>query len=828
MEGNVKLRNKVLIAIGLAWSAFLILSYSGSRYILLQSFLHLEEEHAAQDLTRITQASKQIEFSLDSFTSDWSNWNDLYAFMQGKNPEFVPNNFNLGAFINSTINLLTYWDTKGNLIVGTAVDTQNKRFIPYPRGLEKYFRASSILLQHRKIDNNLRGYISLPNGIMMIVSSAISDGSKSKPILGVMVTGRYLSTEMLQKMSDAIGLPLQLLTIADIEKNVAYHNLFLKMAYGNKSIFSRPIDEYTLEGFTLIKDINQNPIGMFRMTAPRKIYLTGVKFINYYLISFILLGALVSILIIGLLRKLIIGRLEQLAENLSDISTRKELATRVDASGNDELSSVAREINLMMDAIQSSHIQLEQRVEERTQDLKQEITERKAIEQDLLQHKEHLLRLAHYDSLTQLPNRFYFNQTLNKAIVNAQRHNKSLAVLFLDLDRFKHINDAFGHAIGDLVLKEVAVRFSSVLRSDDILARLGGDEFIILLHDVDQAKSASRVAKKLQEICSTPVIIEQHEFHITTSIGICIFPDDGISLEDLQRNADMAMYQAKKIGGNIYHYYTRKLNDEAHEHIKLESGLRKAIANNELSLHYQPKYNLKDNSIAGVEALLRWESPAHGMISPSKFIPLAEETGLISSIGEWVLREACRAHKSWQNQGHQPLLVAVNLSAKQFRHQDIAESIIKILAEESLDPRYLEIEITETAIIDDIDNTIRKLSTLKNVGVSLSIDDFGTGYTSINYLKQYPIDILKIDKTFIKGIPENTSDAAITSALISLAHSLGLKVVAEGVETVEQLRYLTDHDCNMAQGFYLSKPLAENKLLALLAMQNKEIEMVSV
>jgi diguanylate cyclase (GGDEF)-like protein len=492
----------------------------------------------------------------------------------------------------------------------------------------------------------------------------------------------------------------------------------------------------------------------------------------------------------------------------------------VDETGSDELSSVSSRINHMMSIIEASHLKLEHRVKERTHELQktniqlqQEIAERKIVEKELIIHKEHLVRLAHYDSLTSLPNRVFFNEMLNKTLNQAKRQGKMLAILFIDLDRFKNINDALGHPIGDRVLKEVANRFSTVLRAGDVLARLGGDEFILLLNDIEQPKFASPVAEKILHLCAQPIKVDTHEFFITTSIGICVYPGDGDSLEDLLKNADMAMYKAKRAGGGIFQYYTKEMNLEAHEHIKLEASLRKAIKNNEFILHYQPKLNLSDGNMMGVEALIRWESPELGMVSPAKFIPLAEETGLIMQIGEWALREACRANKSWQNQGYKPISTAVNLSPKQFRHQDIAQLVKTILQETDLAPEYLELEITETAVMDNVDAAINRLNDISKMGVKITIDDFGTGYTSISYLKQFPVSVLKIDQSFIKGIPDNQDDLAITTAVIALAHSLNMHVVAEGVETPEQLQFLADHDCDMVQGYYLSRPLPEAKIL---------------
>jgi diguanylate cyclase (GGDEF)-like protein len=523
--------------------------------------------------------------------------------------------------------------------------------------------------------------------------------------------------------------------------------------------------------------------------------------IQNYTQSFIILGLASLLLLLWLLRILFLNRLEKLNHQIN-IHTD---------STYDELSSVARQIEERANELKTTN-----------QQLKQEIAERAQIENELNIHKAHLVRLAHYDDLTSLPNRVFFHEMLNKTIHHANRHKKLMAILFIDIDRFKNINDEFGTAAGDLVLKEIANRFATVLRSGDTLARLGGDEFIILLNDIGHAKFASPVADKLLQACSEPIKIDHHEVMVTISIGICLYPNDGESLENIQKNADYAMYRAKESGGGVYQYFTKEMNSEAHRHIQLEAALRKAINNNEFVLYYQPKLNLSDGTMAGVEALIRWENPEFGIISPTEFIPLAEETGLIMQIGEWALREACRANKAWQQQGFEPVAVAVNLSPKQFQHQDVAQLVESVLQEIGLDAKYLELEITETAIMSDVSSTVSKLQRIKKMGVHISVDDFGTGYTSISYLKKFPISLLKIDQSFVKGITYNQNDSAITSAVIALAHSLGMKVIAEGVENAEQLQYLADKDCDIVQGYYLSRPLPEQKIILQFSKVEKE------
>lgn len=453
-----------------------------------------------------------------------------------------------------------------------------------------------------------------------------------------------------------------------------------------------------------------------------------------------------------------------------------------------------------------------QHLENKNRELERKIKHHKSIEKDLIIHKEYLVRLAHYDSLTALPNRIFFNQILNKTLTHAKRHKKLFSILFIDIDRFKKINDTLGHAYGDIALKEIANRLANLLRAGDVLARLGGDEFIILLSEINHPKFVGLVAEKILKAMSVPIQINQQNFEISTSIGISIYPDDGHSLEDLLANADMAMYQAKKSGGSVYQYFTAQMNLQAHEFVQLEKALQKAIQNQEFVLYYQPIYHLSDGLIIGAEALIRWDSKEYGFVNPGKFIPIAEETGLILPIGEWAIREACRAARSWQIQGLQPIPVSVNLSLKQFLHPDILDTISRALTDNQLDPKYLEIEIAESMMTHDTALAIERLLEFKKMRIRVSIDDFGIGYSSIHSLKNYPASILKIDQHFIKGIPNNTNDVSLTAAIIAFAHSLGMKVVAEGVETAEQLQYLADHDCDIVQGYYLNRPLPEKKM----------------
>lgn len=432
------------------------------------------------------------------------------------------------------------------------------------------------------------------------------------------------------------------------------------------------------------------------------------------------------------------------------------------------------------------------------------------------QAEERIRHLAHYDELTGLPNRSMFSQRLAHAIAQARRSSTQLAVLFIDLDRFKNINDTLGHAAGDTVLKEVAERLRGCLRETDTVGRLSGDEFVVMLEEMPQSMHCAEVAKKILAAVARPFLLDLQEYHLTASVGISTYPTDSEGLQGLLKNADVAMYRAKELGKNNFQFYSTQMNIHNLERLALESGLRRALERDEFVLHYQPKIDIRSGEIIGMEALVRWQHPTKGLIAPMQFIPLAEETGLIVPIGQWVLKTACARNKSWQEQGLPPLCIAVNLSARQFTHENLLQDVARVLSETGLEAAFLELEITESMVMNDPEEAIELLHKMKAMGVTIAIDDFGTGYSSLSYLKRFPIDSVKIDRTFIKDLPLDGDDAAITQAIIAMAHGLKLKVIAEGAETGEQLNFLRTHKCDEMQGYYFSKPLPESEFISLL------------
>ncbi|MDB5839423.1 MAG: hypothetical protein JWQ23_1375 [Herminiimonas sp.] len=438
-----------------------------------------------------------------------------------------------------------------------------------------------------------------------------------------------------------------------------------------------------------------------------------------------------------------------------------------------------------------------------------EITDQKLAE-------ERIQYMATHDTLTKLPNRAMFSQLLNIAVSGALRYQRNFAVLFIDLDRFKIVNDTLGHEAGDLLLQEISQRFKNAIRASDVLARLGGDEFVILLQEVSDTAQASIVARKILLAAFDPVVLMGQECRVTASIGIAMYPSHGEDEPMLMKNADIAMYAAKEEGKNNFQFFSKEIKTSSLKRLSLEANLRHALERKELFLHYQAKVDLVNRKISGVEALLRWECAELGSVSPAQFIPLAEETGLIIAIGKWVLRSACIQNMEWQRQGLPPICMAVNLSVRQFADADLLDDIRAVLKETGMPPELLELEITEGMVIVNTDRAITLLRAIKNIGVRIAIDDFGTGYSSLAQLKNFPIDTLKVDRSFIRDIATNSKHKGITEAIIAMGKTLSMTVVAEGVETTEQEAFLLDHGCDEMQGYYFSKPIAANEFAELM------------
>jgi diguanylate cyclase (GGDEF)-like protein len=440
-----------------------------------------------------------------------------------------------------------------------------------------------------------------------------------------------------------------------------------------------------------------------------------------------------------------------------------------------------------------------------------------------LAHAQHVEYLAFHDGLTGLPNRSLFSKLLSQSISEARRYKRQLAVAFLDLDRFKQINDTLGHEAGDQLLREVATRLKGCLRDSDTVARLGGDEFVLLLPELEDGKYAATVAQKILLVIARAYVLIGQEFRVTASVGISTYPQDGLDEQTLTKNADIAMYQAKAEGKNTFQFYSEKLNANSLERLTLESSLRHALERNEFRLHYQAKRDIATDRITGVEALLRWEHPDLGTVAPMQFIPVAEETGLIVPIGKWVLRTACLQSVAWKTQGLPPLSIAVNLTARQFCDEHLLPDVASILAATGMEPHLLEVELNESLLMHNVEKTLRILTGLKDLGLRIAVDDFGTGYSSLATLQRFPLDTIKIDRSFTRDFVDSNEDGGLADSIIAIGKNLSLTVVAQGVETKAQAEYLRTHACDELQGFYFKRPLPVDEFTQLLLAQSVEI-----
>ncbi|WP_305046521.1 putative bifunctional diguanylate cyclase/phosphodiesterase [Geoalkalibacter sp.] len=592
---------------------------------------------------------------------------------------------------------------------------------------------------------------------------------------------------------------------------------FHRVPYSQK--FSTPISErWRRSSYLLVLPVEANPelrLVLEKSIAPLLGELRGIVTRLFFLLTALTYAAL---LLAWLLGRRIAAPLRLLSQATTGVPSRLEQGEADPAWPQSPVREIhelilnCREMTSSLrekfGQLRNARLTLEDRVNLRTRELAE-------ANADLRRKEARLAQLAHHDPLTDLPNRLLFQDRLEHALAKARRQESQVALFFLDLDRFKKINDSLGHALGDQLLREVARRLDGCVRAGDTVARLGGDEFMIVIDEVKNIQQVTSVAEKILHRLDLPVEVDGYSLYATGSIGISLFPNDGRDVATLMKCADAAMYRAKELGRNTYQFYTADMNARAHELLLLESSLRQALERDQLILHYQPQFNLGSGQLVGFEALVRWQHPEHGLIAPADFIPMAEETGLIVAIGEWVARTACAQSLDWQKAGLPDVTMAINISARQFRQNGLVERIAAILRETGLEPRRLELELTESMILGNTEGAILTMRALKDLGLSLAIDDFGSGYSSLAYLKRFPIEKLKIAQDFVRDVLIDGNDAAIAASVIALGKSMDLTVIAEGVETQEQLAFLRDKGCHLGQGYVFSRPLPAKDIPAL-------------
>ena len=786
--------------------------------VMLSKTKTLENKDISTNIERAENEIKSEIKTLSSIVQDYAYWDDTYKFANDGNEEYINENLRAEYIDNLSLDTMVFIDNSGKYIYAGHMDESRTKILPVSQSFTDYINNSPIL---KNVDPNYKanGIIQLKEGLMLMVSSPILNNSGEGPVRGNLVIGYYLNDQKIEMLSEKINLGLNIEQIDQLDQEKLE---ILNSIDNNNHDLVRPVDDENIKGYATLDDIYGNPAALLTIETSRNIMKIAKKEIISLIIMLSLVILIFTIFIKFYLDYTILKRLKYLSKEIRNIGENKLFSKRIKSKEKqDEITIVSDEINYMLGELEKSQIRvlnneknlkelnddLESKVHERTMELykinkslQEEIYERKKIEEEIK-------FIAYHDSLTGLPNRVLFSDKLDNGINLAKTKDDILAVMFLDIDSFKMINDTMGHLAGDKLLRKVSTRLLNVFEDTDVVARIGGDEFLILIENIEVIKDVEIIANKVLKCFAEPFIIENQDCFVTTSIGIAVYPTDGENSEVLIKNADLAMYMAKDKGKNAFAFCTSSMKNNVSDKLILTNQLYRAIERKEFKLFYQPQVDSNTKQIAGVEALIRWDHPEMGIVSPEKFIHIAEQTGLIIPIGDWVLRTACEQNKMWQDAGYPKIRIGVNVSIKQFTDNNFASKVNEILAETGLEHKYLELEVTESMIMKEKKHIIETLNKFKDSGIHIAIDDFGTEYSSLNYLKNIPADRIKIAMPFVQGINVNSKDEFITKAIIVLARSMNMGLIAEGVENENQLSFLTQSMCDEIQGFYFYKPM---------------------
>jgi len=791
----MSLRVRLLITIVATLGALACGMYVFASQMLSRDFTNLERASALEGLHT---SRKALDLLIDwqyAKSGDWACWDDCYAYMEDHNDKFIKSNLGPNTLETIKIDEMLFVNTKGDLLHEESNSHVPSRELPAAQLVLSELHLDRLsAIQRNKV--GVKGIVILPGSIVLTAARPSLTSSEHGPTHGWIVFVRLLREEEIQQLRDITG---QRLTLHRLDKSAFLGNGEIS-SHASNAIDRDDVrwNDSELHADAVIRDLWNQPALRLTIIKPRASYRQGIASIEYFLLAALVLGASVFYV----LERFALTRLARLAEDVARVS-QDSTSNEVQVSGDDELSYLASRINEMLAQIKKAESELRQYNE--------------SLEITIKERTQEIEHAAFHDRLTGLANRALYLDRVRLALVKAKRTKHRVGILCLDLDNFKLVNESLGHAFGDRLLVAVSERLIGCIRPGDTLARLGGDEFAILLEDLVSIEEATVVANTVIRSLKSPLLIENREAFTAASIGIVFTEDFSSEPELLLRDADTAMYRAKSNGRGGFAMWDESMNDDVMNKLELETDLRRALEQDQMFVEYQPIIDLKTREISGAEALLRWRHPSRGVLSPAIFIPVAEESGLINSIGNWILERACRQALRWKQVFDLPRFsINVNLSAKQLEANDIAERVAIILARTGLPPSALKLEITESVFVADRDAIIDKIECIKQFGVKIALDDFGTGYSSLSRLSDLPIDTLKIDRAFVRLLEDQGDAVGVVEAILSLARSLNLNVTAEGIETEGQLSILQNLGCDTGQGFLFARPLSEPQFAELL------------
>ncbi len=797
---RTRLRNRLLLIQGLA-ATMLIGAISWlSLGLLSASYSDLERNEVSKNISRAKGVILSKVADLSEKARDWAYWDDTYQFVQDRNPAYINSNLMTSEL---PIDAILYLDRSGKLFYSKQFRRLASSVPPNCDALLKEIGPARSALAEYHYSEERRGIVIHQGRYPMLCSVLpIRKSDRSGPVAGWIVFARYLDSEIISSLSTQTHLRMNISLLSHTPPGVeeVVHDLTL----GAGQVV-RPVNGETVEGYCLLTDIHDKPALLVKTEEPRETFAQGRR--SAFLLIKSLAGVAAAFILGSLLlfEHHVLSRLLRLTQQVVAVNDLPDRRRRIDLSGSDEIAVLGSEINRMLEKLDANAQSLREREEELR-------LHNERLEDSVKERTEEIAYQAMHDKLTSLPNRALFMDRVQFALDKIRRETSGLAVLFIDLDNFKLINDSLGHAAGDDLIIGVASRLKQAVRPGDTVARLGGDEFTILLEELTEIADAEIVAQRIISSLAAPVLLGSSEVFACASIGIAYAEDPRHSATDLLKNADTAMYRAKAEGKSSYVIFEDWMAGHAIERLEIETELRKALDREELSIEYQPIVDIQTNRLLGCEALARWTHPSRGFISPADFIPIAEDTGLIITIGYWVLEQACKQAVEWLSDLVDPnFVMSVNLSGRQIQHSDVVQRVREILESTGLPPEHLKLEITESVLLEDKSDVVEKMFGLKELGVKLALDDFGTGYSSLSTLRTFPINTLKIDRVFINKLGQDHDAMAIVEAILVLARTMKMEVTGEGVETLEQEEILRKLECHFGQGYLYDKPLTPDQ-----------------